>query len=217
MTERSSKKGDQGVDWDADAVRASKANYPYTDAAGIAYVKPYVKPGDKLLEIGAQIASWLWAWRGIEPTIKYTGFDWSAVARDIALRRYGVSGTNTGPYNGTNLVGDSIDFVLGDAREMEKVFTIANKPFHGYFDIVFSHTFYQHTNIETKKLTVPQAFKALKPEGYHIIQENTSYDSDGTWKGPEGWIAFFEGVGFKHIHTHDIGGGGHGIVFQRPR
>jgi len=216
MSERSSKRGDMGVDWDAEALRAAGVPYPYTAPGGITYVKPFVRPGDELLEVGAQIASWLWAWRGIEPTIRYTGYDWSATAMDIALRRYGVSGTNVGPYNGKNLVGDPIDFVRGDSREMEKAFKMANKPFLQRFDIVFTHTFYQHTNLETKQATIPQVLQALKPGGYHIIQENTSYDSKGTWAGTEGWVKYFEEKGFNFIKVHDIGGGGHGIVFQRP-
>jgi hypothetical protein len=216
MSERSSKRGDMGVDWDAEALRAASVPYPYTSPAGLAYAKPFVEPNDRLLEVGAQIASWLWAWRGLEPTVQYTGFDWSKTAMEIALKRYGVSGTNTGSYNGKNLVGEPIDFVLGDSIDMEKAFKLTNKPFLQHFDIVFTHTFYQHTSLETKQATVPQVLQALKPGGYHIIQENTSYDSKGTWEGTGGWIRFFEEIGFLFIKVHDIGGGGHGIIFQRP-
>lgn len=217
MSERTSTKGDFGVNWDADARRAYEAPYPYTDAEGIRYLEPFVKPNDKLLEVGAQIASWLWAWRGLEPTLEYTGFDWSRVARDLAMSRYGPEGENIGDYDGEEHVGDPINFIVGDARQMKEAFRAANYPFLENFDIVFTHTFYQHTNIETKKATVPQVYEALKPGGYHIIQENTSYDSDGTWKGPEGWVEYFKNHRFIHVLSHEIPGGGHGIVFQRPR
>jgi hypothetical protein len=81
---RSSKRGDMGVDWDADALRASNASYPYTDASSFRYFEDLVRPHDRVLEVGCQIASWIWAWRGIEPTIRYFGLDWSKVAIDIA-------------------------------------------------------------------------------------------------------------------------------------
>lgn len=194
---RDSKHGDMGVNWDADALRASKAKYPYTEGKFFQYFEDLVKPHDTVLEVGCQIASWIWAWRDIEPTIRYTGLDWSKVALDIAEERYGIGGEHAGDYPAI--------FHHSDARKMG---------FHEEFDIVFTHTFYQHTNIETKKLVVPRVHEALKPGGLHIIQENTSYDSAGTWF-KDGWIKFFESYGFKVIRTHDIGGGGTGFVFQK--
>jgi len=185
---RSSKYGDMGVDWDADAIRASRVPYPYTDGRAFQYFKDLVKPHDRVLEVGCQIASWIWAWRDIEPTIRYEGLDWSEVAIRIARERY-----------------PDVKFYVMDAREMD---------FHEEFDIVFTHTFYQHTNLETKRIVVPRVYEALKRGGYHIIQENTSYESAGTWFR-DGWIKFFESYGFKVIRTHDIGGGGTGFVFRK--
>ena len=193
---RCSKHGDMGVDWDADAIRASKASYPYTEGRFFYYFKDLVKPHDRVLEVGCQIASWIWAWRETEPTIRYEGLDWSEVALDIARERYGEGGLHAGEY--------PAKFHHVDAREMD---------FLEDFDLVFTHTFYQHTNLETKLRVAPRVRRALKPGGLHIIQENTSYDSDGTWF-KQGWIDFFEQYGFKLVRDHDIGGGGTGFVFR---
>ncbi len=212
-----------GVDWDADALRASKAAYPYTSAEAFRWFEDLVKPNDIVLEVGCQIASWIWAWRGIEPTVRYEGLDWSDPALEIARERYGENGKNvvlvspTGkekfpPYYAPfNLdpehltIGPPAVFHHGDAREMS---------FEDEFDIVFTHTFYQHTSVETKRLVVPRVWEALKPGGLHIIQENTSYESPGTWYG-QGWIKFFLRHGFSLVRTHDIGGGGTGFVFRK--
>jgi hypothetical protein len=194
---RGPKHGDFGVDWDADAIRASKAPYPYTEPSFFNYFKDLVKPHDRVLEVGCQIASWIWAWWGIEPTIRYEGIDWSAVALEIAKKRYGPGGTDIGKHFPAK-------FHHMDAREMN---------FNEEFDIAFTHTFYQHTNPETKALVVPKVRSALRHGGLHIIQENTSYESGGTWF-KEGWIKYFEERGFQCIRTHDIGGGGTGFVFR---
>ena len=195
--QRGPKHGDMGVDWDADAIRASKAPYPYTEPSFFNYFKELVKPRDRVLEVGCQIASWIWAWWGIEPTIQYEGVDWSEVALEIAKKRYGPGGTDIGKHFPAK-------FHHVDAREMN---------FNEEFDIVFTHTFYQHTNPETKTLVVPKVRRALRRGGLHIIQENTSYESGGTWF-KEGWIKYFEERGFQCIRTHDIGGGGTGFVFK---
>jgi hypothetical protein len=48
-----------------------------------------------------------------------------------------------------------------------------------------------------------------------MIQENTSYDSSGTWL-TEGWIKSFEGCGFKLERVKDFHDGGSSFVFRRP-
>jgi len=196
---RGPKHDDFGVNWDADAIRASKAPYPYTEPSFFNYFKDLVKPHDMVLEVGCQIASWIWAWWGTEPTVRYEGVDWSEVALEIAKKRYGPGGTDVGKHLPAK-------FYLMDAREMD---------FKEEYDVCFTHTFYQHTNIETKRLVVPAVFKALKPGGLHIIQENTSYDSGGTWF-KEGWIKHFTRSGFELVRAHDIPGGGTGFVFRKP-
>lgn len=198
LSKRGPQYDDFGVNWDADAIRASQAKYPYTDGSFFSYFKDLVKPHDRVLEVGCQIASWIWAWWDIEPTVVYEGLDWSEVALSIARERYGEGGKDLGSHFPAK-------FHLMDARNMA---------FDSEYDIAFSHTFYQHTNLETKRLVVPAVWKALKNGGLHIIQENTSYDSGGTWFR-EGWIRFFEERGFKILRTHDIGGGGTGFVFKR--
>ncbi|MBA7617624.1 hypothetical protein ES703_24940 [subsurface metagenome] len=186
-----------GVDWDADALRASKAAYPYTEGKTFNYFKDLVKPHECVLEVGCQIASWIWAWRDIEPTIRYFGLDWSRVALDIAEERYGIGGEHAGDYPAV--------FYNVDAREMD---------FEEMFDVAFTHTFFQHTNINTKRAVAPKIWEALKPNGLLIIQENTSYESSGTWL-EDGWIKFFSAYGFDLVRTHDIGGGGTGFIFRK--
>lgn len=251
MSKRDSQHGDRGVDWDADARRAAAAPYPYTEHSFFNYFKNLVKPNDRVLEVGCQIASWIWAWRGTEPTVRYEGLDWSLPALTIARDRYGENGghvstvsladiikitkkpkptkttltlyVESGPtsrildwdppptppyYEPFNIerkiIGAPAKFHHMDAREI---------PFEDEFDIVFSHTFFQHTNLETKQIVAPRVAKALKPGGLLIIQENTSGDSTWGWM-KQGWIDFFSTYGFKFVRAHDIPGGGTGFVFK---
>jgi ubiquinone/menaquinone biosynthesis C-methylase UbiE len=187
-----------GVDWDAEADRAAAAAFPYTGGSFFEYFKDLVKPHDKMLDLGCNIASWIWAWWDIEPTIEYHGFDWSQHALDIANARYGPGGTHLGSHVPAT-------FHQGDMRKME---------FNEEFDIIFTHAVYQHTDEETKKLTVPRVHKALKHGGLHIIQENTSYISNGTWF-QQGWIDFFQSFGFKLELVKDFHDGGSGFVFRK--
>jgi len=181
--------GDDGIDWDFEAERASKGSYPYTTGKSIfAYFKDLVRPQDRVLDLGCNIASWIGAWQDIEPTIEYEGLDRSEVAIDIARERY-----------------PDAKFYIMDAREMN---------FHERFDIVFTHAVYQHTHLKTKKKILPRVHRALKPGGHHIIQENTAISSS-TVMLKEEWISLFESFGFKTIRTHDIGGGGTGFVFKK--
>lgn len=177
-----------GVDWDADALRASKAPYPYTSGSFFEYFKDLIHPQDRVLEVGCQIGSWYPAWRDIVPTIRYEGVDWSKVAIDIATERW-----------------PAAKFYNMDAREMK---------FEDEFDVVFTHTFLQHTSEDLKKIVMPLMYKALKKGGLLIIQENTSYISGGTWFR-EGWVKFITDLGFTLVLAHDIGGGGTGFVFRK--
>lgn len=183
-----------GVDWDAEADRAAAVKFPYTDGGFFGYFKDLVKPHDKLLDLGCNIASWIWAWRDIEPTIEYHGFDWSQHALDIANERYGPDGSHVGQVPAI--------FHFGDMRQMD---------FNEVFDIIFTHAVYQHTDEETKKLTAPRVYRALKPGGLHIIQENTTAP---LWLQQE-WIDFFQEYGFKLERVKDFHDGGSGFVFRK--
>ena len=183
--------GDDGIDWDFEAERASKGSYPYKARRSFDYFKELVRPRDRVLDLGCNIASWIGAWRSIEPTIKYEGLDRSRVAINIARKRY-----------------PDAKFYIMDARDMD---------FHERYDIVFTHAVYQHTHLETKRKILPQVYGALKPNGLHIIQENTALSSkqSSTVMLREEWIELFDSFGFKKIRTHDIGGGGTGFVFRK--
>lgn len=211
MAERGPKRDDMGVDWDAEALRAAAVPFPYTSGSFFEYFRDLIKPHDKVLDLGCNIASWIWAWRDVELTIEYHGLDWSEVALKIANERYGPGGLETLPSSLARYPQSRVGLVpatfhLCDARELD---------FTDFFDIVFTHTFYQHTNLETKQMVLPRVYKALKPGGLHIIQENTTYESNGTWF-TEGWIKFFQGFGFKLERVKDFHDGGSGFVFRRP-
>lgn len=179
---------EMGVDWDKDAERAAKEPYPYTEARYFEYFKEFIKPNVRVLEVGCQIGSWYPAWKGLEPTVKYEGLDFSSVAIKIARQRY-----------------PECKFHLMNAKQMN---------FKEEFDIVFTHTFLQHTSIQLKEKVMPLIWKALKKDGLLIAQENTACESLGTWF-KEGWIGFIEKFGFQTVKTHDIGGGGTGFVFRK--
>lgn len=179
-----------GIDWDKEAERcAAVVKEGYPDCSIFGYFKEFIKPDMSVLEVGCNIANWYPTWRSLEPSIKYTGIDFSETGLRIARERYPVA-----------------SFVFSNAKEMI---------FDQQFDVVFTHTMLQHVSIETKKILAPRIWGALKPDGFLIIQENTATVSDGTWPNREGWINFFEGYGFKLIKAHDIGGGGTGFVFQK--
>lgn len=177
-----------GVDWNKDAERAAAAPYPYTSGVSFNYFKDLIKPGFRVLEVGCQIASWYPAWRDIEPTVQYEGVDFSPVAIKIARERY-----------------PQCRFYLMNAKDMA---------FKEEFDVVFTHTFMQHTSVALKEKVLPLIWNALKNGGLLIIQENTSYVSGGTWLR-QGWIDFITSYGFKLEREHDIGGGGTGFVFRK--
>lgn len=191
-----------GIDWDFEAERCSKTVlHGYTDCSFFNYFKEFITPDMEILELGCNIANWYPTWRSLEPTIKYTGLDFSKRGLEIAKERYP---------NITLIYGNikNIDFENIDFENMK--FNFVNR-----FDIVFTHTFFQHVSLETKKIIVPKVWKALKPGGLLIIQENTATVSDATWNTIDGWVIFFEKYGFKNIKLHDIGGGGTGMIYRK--
>jgi ubiquinone/menaquinone biosynthesis C-methylase UbiE len=178
-----------GVDWDAEAERAAKAPYPYTCGSFFNYFKDLIRPYDRVLEVGCGIGSWYPAWRDIQPNIRYVGLDFSPVAIRIARERW-----------------PECEFILMNAKDMD---------FKEEFDVVFTHTFLQHTSIQLKRVVLPKIWTALKKGGLFIAQENARIVSLGTWPTDDGWINFIEPFGFKLFRSHDIGGGGTGFVFKK--
>lgn len=208
--------GDDDINWDKDAEKAAKSPYPYTDGEIFEYFKDLIKPYDQVLEVGCQIASWIWAWRDIEPTIGYVGIDFSSYALKIARERYGVNGRHDLSsmkeawvkwwlLEGHKKPYPPAVFYLMNAKEMT---------FKEEFDVVFTHTFLQHTNLETKKIVVPKMWEALKLNGLCIIQEKSDKHSK-TCLTKEEYTHFFEGRGFKLLRFQDVGGGGTGFVFKK--
>lgn len=194
LTESTPTKGDDKINWEAEARRAIGAskNWPNKSGSGEDYFRDLIKSGDVILDLGCQIAGTYGVFKDIESTIEYEGVDWSEEALKVARERY-----------------PDAKFYRMDARKIY---------FHERYDLVFTHTFYQHQSIESKKIIVPKVYKALKPGGYHVIQENTmgSCSGGGTGMSKEEYIDLFTKSGFELVKTHDIGGGGTGFVFRRP-
>lgn len=203
------KRGDDNIDWDEAALEAAKKpEYPASGAGpDCDYFREFVKPHDRVLDLGCNIGSCIGVWRDLgrfpkevcssvkvfktlEPTIIYEGLDWSEVAIKIARERY-----------------PDATFYLMDARDMD---------FNERFDIIFTHTFYQHCNRESKRQIVPRVYKALKNGGLHIIEENTSVSTE-TCMLPQEYIAFFESFKFKTVKVHDIGSGGTAFIFKKEQ
>jgi len=181
--------GDDGINWDEDSKRATERPYPYTDGSTFEYFKEMIKPQFRVLEVGCQIASWLWAWRDIEPTIEYVGVDLSSHAIKVARERY-----------------PECEFHRMNARDMD---------FHDEFDIVFTHTFLQHTNLPTKEIVIPKMWEALKEKGLLIIQEKSDKETETSFT-KEGWIKFItEKASFELVKVQDQPGAGMGYIFKK--
>lgn len=183
-----------GIDWNAEAERsAAIVKCGYTDASFFDYFKDLIKDNTIVLELGCNIANWYPTWRimasNLHINLTYVGMDFSPRAIEIARERY-----------------RDASFLYQNIKDLR---------FDNQVDVVFTHTCLQHVSIETKRIIAPKIWKALKPDGLLIIQENTATISDGTWANTKGWIDFFEGYGFKNIRNHNIGDGGTGMIFRK--
>lgn len=180
---------DGGIDWDAEALRAAPLQmWPAWAGPDCDYFRGFIRPQDRLMDLGCSTAQCYGIFRSIEPAIKYVGLDLSPVAIKIARERY-----------------PDAEFFLMNAKDMT---------FEEEFDVIFTHTFYQHNYRASKRIIVPKVYKALKKGGFHIIEENTSSSDEGCMFVQE-YINFFESFGFKIVKTHDIGGGGTGFIFRK--
>jgi len=139
-------RGDDNIDWDKDAKRASQAHWPYTSYHSLLYLDDVVPQRFIMLDLGCQIGSWYTGWKELRPNCEYHGVDFSHFAIAIARDRY------------------------PDATFYHKDVTRLN--FIEMFDVIFTHAVLQHMNQRSHLLLIPRIHAALRPYGLLIIEEN---------------------------------------------
>lgn len=150
------KKGDDGIDWDYEAWRASKEKWPYTSKGTLLYLDGLIPQNPVLLDLGCNIAAWYTGWKELRPRCEYHGLDFSPIAIEIAKKRH-----------------PDERFYCMDATSMS---------FKNKFDVIFTHTVLQHMSDRTQDALVPRIRNALVDEGILVIQENIHGDySEQYW------------------------------------
>ena len=138
--------GDDGIDWNLEAQRASKVFWPYTDRTGLSYLHNILPQRFVILDLGCSIGSWHNAWKELRPVCEYHGLDFSHFAIAIARDRYPDS-----------------TFYQKDAITLD---------FVEKFDVIFTHAVLQHMNQKSHLHLAPRIYNALKHGGFLIIEEN---------------------------------------------
>ncbi len=174
--------GDDGIDWDNAAILA-QSDTVFTDSNWFSYFTDLVSFPCTCLDLGCNIGKWYKAFDNLG--VKYEGCDFSEVAINIARSRY-----------------PSVQFYLMRAEEME---------FEDKYDLIFSHTMLQHTNLNTKELLMPRIWKALKNGGIFVIEEKCDVDTITTFTH-ENWIKYITRFGFRFIRMAEDRDG---FVFQK--
>jgi len=183
--------GDDHINWDEDAVRAAKAKWPYVDVTPLLYLDDIItrEPFD-LLDLGCQIGSWHHAWKTLRPNVRYTGVDFSLYALGVAKQRYPDS-----------------SFIYMNATQMD---------FDNQFDVIFTHAVLQHMNHESHEKIAPLIYRALRPNGFLVIQENVT----GRFY-PLYWVELFthnqQTYGFTLMKRIDTQDGGMKYVFTKRK
>jgi len=179
--------GDDNIDWDAEAERASKVNWPYVDEAPLQYLQSVVPDSPILLDLGCNIGSWHYAWKTFRPNCKYNGLDFSEYALGIARERYPESG-----------------FIFCKATEMG---------FKEQFDVIFTHAVLQHNNRGNVCKILLNCCGALKQGGILILQENIQNNfSKMIWIDSVNECCFRR---LELILYKDFNDGGAGFVFRK--
>lgn len=176
--------GDDNIDWDKDAERAAKVNWPYTSRGSLMYLDDVLPQRFMVLDLGCQIGSWYTAWKELRPKCQYQGLDFSQFAIDIAKGRY--------PHSA---------FYCMNAIEMT---------FYKSFDVIFTHTVFQHMNETTLKKVIPKIHVALVDNGLFIIEENITGEYS-----PEYWPTLIIPFGFHLVKSLDTKNGGMNYVFRK--
>lgn len=179
--------GDDDINWDEDARRAASEDVPtYEDISTFDYFSHLLKPGMRVLDLGCNISKWNKLFKNLG--LIYDGLDASPTAIKIAKERF--------PEN---------TYYLKKAQKM--MFT--NK-----YDVVFTHTVLQHMHLKTKKRVMPKVYRALKRDGYFIIEEKCDVKTKTTFTR-QGWIDFICGYGFEYLGSTEPGDPRNGFIFRK--
>jgi len=176
---------DDNIDWDRHWIE-HKNDADFTDVKAFDYFLNLLPENFEVLDIGCGTCKWYPAFK-TAGCRKYVGLDFSEVAIKIAREKF-----------------PDLKTLLMKAEEMD---------FNSEFDLVFTHTFLQHTNIETKRKLFPRIYKALKRNGLLVIQEKCDVDTLTTFT-KENWVKFIEQFGFKFLRGTPEGDPRNGFVFK---
>lgn len=141
--------GDDNIDWDRNwtEVQPPESIPTYTDLSAIQDVRDLLpRQSFSVLELGCGPAAWCSFWELAGAS--YTGVDASPAAIETARRRC-----------------PGRLFILGRAEEVELR--------EEQYDVVFTSTFMQHTNWETKRKLAPKIRAWLRPGGILLMREKT--------------------------------------------
>jgi SAM-dependent methyltransferase len=180
--------GDDGIDWDVhwEVQQSGSEDFRGDPKVAFDYFLDFLPAGGSVLEIGCGIGKWSPLWTSLG--FRYTGLDASPSAIRLARARHTES-----------------DFRLGEAQRME---------FADKFDVVFSHTFLQHTARSHKEEIFRRAFKALKPGGLFVFQEKCDVETLTTLT-KEGWISLAVKSGFEFLRSTPEGDPRNGFVVRK--
>ncbi len=180
--------GNDNIDWDKHW-EEHKSDPNFTDPKAFDYFIDLLPKNFRVLELGCGIGKWAEAFLRAGAS-EYVGVDFSAIAIEEARRRY---------------AGKPCKFLLMRAEEMD---------FDNEFDLVFTHTFLQHTTIITKRRLLPKIWKALRPSGLLVIQEKCDVFTPTTFTR-DGWVRFITAFGFEFLRMTPEGDPRNGFVFRK--
>lgn len=146
----------------------------------------------KVVELGCGMGSWCTAWKSMGG--EYLGIDQNKAAIDLAQSQPNHKGTV---------------FWLRKAQDFNFI--------PEFWDVIFSHAFLQHTNLETKKKLFPNVFQGLKKGGLFIIEDkfdekDLRSPEEVTYYDREGWVKLLSGYGFEFVLASERG---NGMVFRK--
>lgn len=145
----------------------------YTDTNYLKTLVTYIKKG-KVLDLGCGVAPWYPMWKGVG--FEYEGLDFEPKLIELARERF-----------------PEVEFYLMPAEEMD---------FEEKYDLIFTHTFFQHIEYENQKIILERAYKAIKEGGYLLIEETHMEEGQTSTAlhTKEGWVAWVEQFGFKCLY-----------------
>jgi len=173
------------INWDGHWTE-HKADTDFTDVNALDYFKDLLPEGFKVLDIGCGSCKFYPLFK-LAGCGEYVGVDFSPTAIDQARKKF-----------------PELTLLLMRVEQID---------FDSCFDLVFSNTFLQHTNIETKRKIFPTISKSLKKEGLLIIQEKSDVQTDTTFT-KQGWIDFIRGYGFDFVRATEENDPRNGFVFR---